>query len=85
MITPDISIFFVEPVEPSQIERPVSGGDLDIVERDVRRWQQRCDVALSMTDHLAGPARFQVAAGVEGPEAGRGGGRCARAHPGISE
>ena len=66
------SYFEIQPVEPDQLETPVPVIDLDIVERNVRRWQERCDaVGLVNRPHIkthkmVGLARFQLAVGAKG-------------------
>lgn len=56
----------------AELETPVPIIDIDIVERNVRRWQQRCD-ALKLanrphikTHKITGLARYQVAEGAKG-------------------
>ena len=69
----DIENFFeIEPIEVGQLETPVPVVNLDIVERNVRRWQARCD-ALGLanrphikTHKLVGLAKFQLAVGASG-------------------
>ncbi|MSU89227.1 D-TA family PLP-dependent enzyme [Rhodobacteraceae bacterium 2CG4] len=73
MSIPDIATFFrIDPVEEGQLETPVPVIDLDVVARNVLRWQERCD-ALGLanrphikTHKLVGLARFQLAAGAQG-------------------
>ncbi len=69
----DIQDFFtIDPVAPGMFETPCPVIDLDVAERNLRRWQARCD-ALGLanrphikTHKLAGLARFQIALGARG-------------------
>ncbi len=73
MTTSDIVTYFdIVPIEDGQLETPVPVIDLDVVERNVRRWQKRCDaLGLSNRPHikthkLVGLAKFQLAVGASG-------------------
>lgn len=64
--------FTVEPIAEGMFETPCPVIDLDITERNLRRWQARCD-ALGLanrphvkTHKLTGLARFQIALGARG-------------------
>jgi D-serine deaminase-like pyridoxal phosphate-dependent protein len=64
--------FDIEPVEVGMLETPVPVVDLDVVERNVLRWQARCDgLGLANRPHikthkLVGLAKFQIDAGAKG-------------------
>ena len=69
----DIQSFLeIEPIEEGQLETPVPVVDLDVVDRNVRRWQARCDeLGIANRPHikthkLVGLARFQIAVGAKG-------------------
>ncbi|MDF0603295.1 alanine racemase [Psychromarinibacter sp. C21-152] len=73
MTDTDIQSFLdIEPIEEGQLETPVPVVELDVVDRNIRRWQERCD-ALGManrphikTHKLVGLAKFQIAVGAKG-------------------
>jgi D-serine deaminase-like pyridoxal phosphate-dependent protein len=69
----DIQDFFtIEPISDGMFETPCPVIDLDIAERNLRRWQARCDnLGLANRPHvkthkLTGLARFQIALGACG-------------------
>lgn len=73
MTARDIESYFnIEPVEESRLETPVPVVDLDVAERNIRRWQERCDkLGIANRPHikthkLTGLARFQIDVGAKG-------------------
>ncbi|SDL12222.1 alanine racemase [Aliiruegeria lutimaris] len=66
------SYFDIEPVAEEMLETPVPVVDLDVAERNIRRWQSRCDqLGIANRPHvkthkLTGLARFQVDVGARG-------------------
>lgn len=69
----DIQDFFtIEPIAEGMFETPCPVIDLDITERNLRRWQARCDrLGLANRPHikthkLTGLARFQLSLGARG-------------------
>ncbi|MCB1491604.1 MAG: alanine racemase [Rhodobiaceae bacterium] len=73
MTARDIETYFdIEPVDEALLETPVPVVDLEIAERNIRRWQARCD-ALGIanrphikTHKLVGMAKFQLDVGAKG-------------------
>lgn len=73
MTARDIETYFqIEPVTEAALETPVPVVDLDVAERNIRRWQARCDkLGIANRPHikthkLTGLARFQIDAGAKG-------------------
>jgi D-serine deaminase-like pyridoxal phosphate-dependent protein len=64
--------FDVEPLAGGELETPAPLVDIDIVERNLRRWQARCDsLGIDNRPHikthkLVGLAKFQLALGAKG-------------------
>jgi D-serine deaminase-like pyridoxal phosphate-dependent protein len=64
--------FDIEPIVDEMLETPVPVVDLDVAERNIRRWQARCDqLGIANRPHikthkLTGLARFQLDVGARG-------------------
>ena len=71
-VNPIESYFDIRPVAEGELETPVPVVDLDVAERNLRRWQDRCDkLGLANRPHikthkLVGMAKFQLALGASG-------------------